>query len=101
MSVIVAVKVAGDTSAFRKSLEERAEEYRKIAERSREKGALHHRVAMGDGYILINDEWESAEAFKKFFADPELQAFIGSVGADTSAAPEIIIGESVDSPDKF
>lgn len=101
MSVIVAVKVSADTSAFRKSLEERADEYRKIAERGRGKGALHHRFAIGDGFVLISDEWESAAAFEEFFSGPEIRAFIGSVGGDTNAAPEIIIGESVESPDKF
>ena len=101
MSVIITVKVSADTSAFRKSLEERADEYSRIAERGREKGALHHRFSLGDGFIIIHDEWESAEAFQNFFSDPELQSFVGSVGGDTKAAPEIIIGESVDSPDKF
>jgi quinol monooxygenase YgiN len=101
MSVIIAAKLAGDTAAFTKSLEDRADEYRKIGERSREKGALHHRFGIGDGFIFINDEWESAEAFEKFFGDPELQKFIGSVGGDTNAAPEIIIVESVDSPEMF
>lgn len=101
MSVVITVKISCDTGVFRKSLDERADEYRRIAERGREKGALHHRFAVGDGFVLINDEWESAEAFQKFFADPELQAFVGSVGGDTKVAPEMVIGESVDSPDKF
>ena len=29
----------------------------------------------------MNDEWESVEHFQQFFGNPELQAFIGSVGA--------------------
>jgi len=49
----------------------------------------------------LRNEWESAEAFEKFFSDPELQNFIGSVGGDTNSAPEIIIVESIDSPEKF
>ena len=101
MSVIVAVKVFADTSVFTKSLEERADEYRKIMERGREEGAVHHQFAIGDGFVLVIDEWESAAAFEKFFGDPELQAFMGSIGGDPNVAPEIIVGESVDSPDKF
>lgn len=101
MSVIVAVKLSGDVSAFRKSLEERADEYRKIAARGREQGAVHHQFAVGDGFVLIVDEWESAASFEKFFSDPELMAFIGSVGADPNVPPEITVAESVDSPDKF
>ncbi|HEY8699879.1 MAG TPA: hypothetical protein VIM08_02780 [Arthrobacter sp.] len=101
MSIIVAVKVYGDTAAFTKSLDEQADDFRAIKERAQVAGALHHQLAIGDGFVLVNDEWESAAAFEKFFSDPELQAFIGSVGGDPSKAPEITIAESVDSPDKF
>lgn len=101
MSVLVTVKLSGDTNAYTKSLTERADEYREIAARSREVGALHHQVAVGDGFVLLNDEWESAGAFEKFFNDPQLMAFIGSVGGDPNVAPEISIGEAVDTPDKF
>lgn len=101
MSVIVATKIFGDTSAFTKSLDERAEEYRDFSARGQEAGAIHHQFAIGDGFVLVIDEWESAAAFQKFFGDPEIQAFIGSVGGDPNKAPEITVGESVDSPDKF
>ena len=101
MSVIVTVKISGDTNVFTKSLRERADEFREVAERGRKAGALHHQFAAGDGIVLVIDEWESAGAFEKFFSDPELMAFIGSAGADSSVAPEITVGESVDAPDKF
>ena len=101
MSVIVATKVFGDASVFTKSLDERADEFRAYSARGQEAGAIHHQFAIGDGFVLVIDEWESAEAFQKFFGDPELQAFIGSVGGDPNRAPEIVVGESVDSPDKF
>ncbi|MGN6405835.1 hypothetical protein [Sinomonas sp.] len=101
MSVIVAVKLTGDTDLFKKSLTERADDYRKIAERAKEKGALHHRFAVGDGFVIVNDEWETAEAFQTFFSDPEMREFIGSAGGDPSVAPEIIWGDSIESPDQF
>lgn len=101
MSVIITTKVSGDTSVFAKSLEERADEYRQWAKRGKEAGALHHRFALGDGFVLVIDEWESADAFQKFFGDPEIQAFIGSVGGDPNIAPEITIGEAIDSPDMY
>jgi quinol monooxygenase YgiN len=101
MSVIVAVKITGDTDAFKKSLTERAEDYRNIATRAKEHGALHHRFAVGDGFVLVNDEWENAEAFQKFFGDPEMREFIGSAGGDANVAPEIIWGDAVESPDQF
>lgn len=101
MSVIVTVKVSGDTGVFTKSLEDRAEEYRMIAGRAKEHGAVHHRFGVGDGYILIDDEWESAQAFESFFSDPQLRDFMGAVGADLTVAPQITVGERIDSPDSF
>jgi quinol monooxygenase YgiN len=49
---------------------------------------------------MIVDEWESAEHFQRFFSDPDLQAFIGTVGAEPGP-PELIIAEAVASADQF
>ena len=46
-------------------------------------GAIHHRFGIGDGFVLVVDEWESAEQFEAFFSNPDLQAFIGEIGADS------------------
>ena len=67
---------------------------------ARAKGAIHHRFGVGDGFVMIVDEWASAEHFQRFFANPELQAFIGSVGADP-APPEITLTAAISSPDQF
>jgi quinol monooxygenase YgiN len=99
MSFIVSVKIPGDTDAFTKSLQERADEYREISGRGREQGAIHHQFAVGDGFVLVVDEWESVEAFQKFFGDPEMKTFIGSVGG--TGAPEVTVAETIDSPDRF
>ncbi len=101
MSVLITAKIKGDTAMFRRSMSDRAGEFEKTAERGREAGALHHRFGIGEGYVLVVDEWETAEQFEKFFGDPELQAFIGSVGADASTAPEITVTEAISSPDQF
>ena len=99
MSVLVIGKFAGDTATFRKSLTERAGEYEKIAAGAKAAGALHHRFGVGDGYVVIIDEWETLEQFQQFFGNPELQAFIGSVGG--TGAPEMIVCEAVASADQF
>jgi hypothetical protein len=49
---------------------------------------------------VIVDEWETAGQFRQFFSNPDLQAFIGSVGA-APAPPEITITEAVASPDQY
>ena len=67
---------------------------------ARSAGGIHHRFGAGDGFVVIADEWETAGQFQRFFSDPDLQAFIGSVGA-APAPPEITIAEAVSSPDQY
>jgi hypothetical protein len=100
MSVLVTGKFQGDTAKFRQALADRADEFAKIADRARIAGAIHHRFGIGDGFVMIVDEWESADDFQRFFADPELQAFIGSAGA-APVPPEITVTEAVASADQF
>ena len=100
MSVLVIGKFQGDTATFRKALADRAGEFAKIADMARSAGGIHHRFGIGDGYVVIVDEWETAGHFQQFFSNPDLQAFIGSVGA-APAPPEITIVEAVASPDQY
>jgi hypothetical protein len=100
MSVLVIGKIQGDTDVFRRSLTERAGEYEKLAERGRAAGGIHHRFGIGDGFVVFIDEWESVEQFQTFFSDPELMAFIGSVGA-APTPPDLTIVEAVASPDQY
>lgn len=101
MSKLIIAMIEGDAEKFRQSLIDREDDYRRIAEQSRSAGALHHRFGVGDGNILVVDEWDTEEHFSEFFGRPELQQFIGEVGGDTSVAPEIMITEAITSPDQF
>ena len=100
MSVLVIAKFQGDTAVFRQAVAERADEFAKIADASRAAGGIHHRFGIGDGFVLVVDEWESPAAFEQFFGDPSLQAFIGTVGA-APVPPEIIITEAIASADQY
>ena len=100
MSVLVIGKFQGDTTKFRQALTERADEFAKISDGAQSAGAIHHRFGIGDGFVLIVDEWGSVEQFQQFFSNPDLQAFIGSVGA-APAPPEITVAEAVASSDQF
>jgi len=100
MSVLVVGKFPGDTPAFRAALQDRAEEFESIGERARSQGCIHHRFGISDGIVVVVDEWESVEQFDAFFADPELQAFIASVGA-APGPPDLTISEAVASADQF
>ncbi|MGA8246809.1 MAG: hypothetical protein WB797_07885 [Nocardioides sp.] len=100
MSILAVIKVSGDTATFQRALTERAGEFEAVATRAQAMGAIHHRFGIGDGFVLVVDEWESAEAFEQFFGDPKMQEFIGSIGA-APAPPEITIVEATASPDQF
>jgi hypothetical protein len=99
MSVLVNAKFQGDTAKFRQSLADRADEFEKWGNLGRASGCIHHRFGIGDGFVVANDEWESLEEFEQFFSNPELQAFIGQIGA-APAPPEVTISEAVASPDQ-
>ena len=99
MSVLVIGKFPGDTSLFRKVMTERASELAGIAEQARGAGALHHRFGIGDGFVVLVDEWEQPHQFEQFFAQPDIQALVGEMGA--SGPPEITIVEAIASPDEF
>ena len=101
MSVLIVGKMSGDVAAFRTALAERGDEFAAWAEKAKAVGAVHHRFGVGDGYVLIVDEWGSAEQFQGFFGDPELQAFVASAGGDPSAPPDITVAEAISSPDEF
>lgn len=101
MSVLITGKMTGDVAAFRKALDDRADEFATWADKARSGGAIHHRFGLGDGFVMVIDEWGSAEQFEAFFGDPELQAFVASAGGDPSAPPEITVTEAVSSVDEF
>ena len=62
-------------------------------------GAIHHQFAVGEGFVLVVDEWESPQQFEQFFSSPEIAAIIRDMGG--SGPPEITIGEALASPDQF
>jgi hypothetical protein len=100
MSVLVIAKFEGDTAAFRQALADRAGEFVKYGDMARAAGGVHHRFGIGDGFVVVVDEWDSVEQFQQFFSNPDLQAFIGTVGA-APAPPEMIVAEAVASPDQY
>ena len=100
MSVLVIAKFQGDTAKFRQALQDRAGEFEKFGQEGRSAGALHHRFGVGDGYVVVIDEWDSMEHFRAFFGQPDLQAFIAEIGAEPGS-PETITAEAIASPDEF
>ena len=100
MSVLVIGKFQGDTAKFRQSLTDLAGDLEKVAAAARAAGGIHHRFGIGDGFVMIVDEWDSVEQFQQFFGNPELQAMIAQMGANPGP-PELTISEAVSSPDQY
>lgn len=99
MSVLVIQKFSGDTATFRQVLTDRADDMAGFAVQAKAAGAIRHRFGVGDGFVVVVDEWNSVEQYQQFISSPELQAFIGSTGA--TGAPEVTVAEAVDSADQF
>jgi hypothetical protein len=100
MSVLVTARFEGDTDQFRRLLETAPERFAEIAPEAKAAGCLHHRFGIGEGFVLVVDEWESAEAFQTFFSTNEkIPAIVRDAGA--SGEPQIIFSEAISSPDQF
>jgi hypothetical protein len=101
VSVLVTLRIHGDTDQFRRLLETAPERFSEIAPDAKAAGAIHHRFGVGDGFVLVVDEWESAEAFQAFFQGNEkIPAIMRDAGA-AQGEPEITFAEAVSSPDEF
>jgi hypothetical protein len=100
MSVIVTLRVGGDTERFRSYVAANGEALEAIAEDARARGCLHHRFAVGDGYVLVVDEWDAAESFEDFFRGNEAIATVMRESGAQSQ-PEISIGEAIETADTF
>jgi quinol monooxygenase YgiN len=101
MSVLVILKFQGDVATFQQALADHGHEFAKMAEDARTSGGgLHHRFGVGDGYVVVVDEWESVEHFQKFFSNPDLQALIAQSGA-APQPPEITVAQAISSPDQY
>ena len=91
MSVLVIGKFPGDTAVFKKVLADREDELVGISEQARAAGAIHHTFGVGDGVVILVDEWESPQQFEQFFGRPDIQALTAEMGA--SGPPEITVVE--------
>jgi heme-degrading monooxygenase HmoA len=99
MSVIVRVVVPGDTEQFRTWITNDIDNIVALSQEGKAAGAIHHQFAIGDGEVLILDEWESAEAFEAFFARPEIAAAMQNGGAQ--GPPDVAFYEALETADRF
>jgi quinol monooxygenase YgiN len=98
MSVLVTMKVSGDTEQFRRFIADE-ERLRAISDTARAAGCLAHRFGVGDGFIRVVDEWESADAFQRFITSPEMAVVFQEAGAQ--GEPEVEFSEAIETADQF
>jgi heme-degrading monooxygenase HmoA len=100
MSVLVTMRVSGDTAKFREYVEQNPDHLRQISEDARSRGCLAHRFGVGDGFVFVVDEWESAQAFQGFFnGNQEVAKVMEASGAQ--GEPEFIFSEAISTADQF
>ena len=102
MSVIMMLRVKADAKRLQEVVDGDEARWRAINTRAKELGAIHHRfLASPDGTeIVVLDEWESPEAFQKFFeSSPEIPQIMAEVGV--TSEPDITFWHPVDTADTF
>jgi hypothetical protein len=100
MSVLVTMRVSGDTDQFRQLVATDADRLRRIADAARAAGCIHHRFGVGDGFVLVVDEWETPEAFQGFFStNPDIPEVMRDAGAQ--GEPEFEFTDAIETPDQF
>ena len=99
MGVLVVMSVPGDTATFEAFVAGNGDLAMELTEKAKAGGCLHHRFAVGDGEVIVVDEWETAEQFQTFMSLPEIQQVIGQMGAQGD--PRITFADAKGFPGEF
>lgn len=99
MSVLIVQRVAGDTDQFESFMAANRERVEQLSERAKDGGCLAHRFAVGDGEVVVVDEWGSAAQFEAFISSPDIQQVIGEMGAQ--GEPQVTVAELKGFPGEF
>jgi heme-degrading monooxygenase HmoA len=102
MPVMIGLLLDVDPERMLEALTSNRERLMAISERAKQAGALHHAFyANVDGTeALVVDEWESAEAFQRFFAaGDDIREMMAEAGVRGEPVPKF--WRELDTPDKF
>lgn len=91
--------VPGDTKQFEAFVSENGKLVEELTEKAKAAGCTAHKFAVGDGQMMVVDEWGSAEQFQGFISSPEIQQVMGQMGA--TGEPVITFGEAKGFPGEF
>src|SRR2546421_11988448 len=102
MSVMMGLVVSADPERFQQAINSDPKRLLDIAERAKQRGAIHHRFYVNEagGEVLVVDEWPSADAFLEFFSNsPDIEQMMGEAGV--TQEPQPVFWRELDTPDKF
>lgn len=100
MSVYISLRISADPEKVRQVTQENKDTFLGIADRAKGMGCIHHTFASEDGSVIVMDEWESREAFQKFFeSDQDIPKLMQQAGV--TSEPEIRFYEPMNLGDEF
>lgn len=99
MSALVVMRVPGDTAQFQSFIAANGELVEGLSRKAKAGGCLAHLFAVGDGEIIVVDEWETAEQFQSFISSQEIQQVMGQMGAQ--GEPQVTIADRKGFPGEF
>ena len=91
--------VPGDTKTFESFMAENKDRVLELTDKAKAAGCRAHRFALGDGEVVVVDEWETAEQFQGFISSPDIQTVMGDMGAQ--GEPQITIADAKEFPGDF
>jgi quinol monooxygenase YgiN len=100
VSVYMSMRVKADADKFERYAQEHQEVLQGIIENAKELGCIHHTFAAENGDVIVMDEWESKDAFEKFFnSNEDVAKVMQEMGVQSD--PEIHFYRPLDTGDQF
>jgi heme-degrading monooxygenase HmoA len=100
LSTFVAARFKADPAKIAEVLSSDDARWQRVNAEAQANGCIHHRFLAGDGEVLVVDEWESAEAFQRFFgSNQDIAQMMGEAGV--SEEPQVSVWQPLDTPDAF
>ena len=99
MTVLVVMVVPGDTATFEAFMAGNEDRVVALTAKAKAAGCRGHRFAVGDGEVVVVDEWDSANQFEAFISSPDIQSTMAEMGA--TGEPRITFANAKGFPGEF
>jgi hypothetical protein len=100
---MMGLRIGADPARVEEALNSDPERLKRIAQRARDGGCIHHRFFANEagGEVLIVDEWPDTASFLRFFEEstPDVGPMMAEAGVTERPTP--VFWREMDTPDKF